>query len=97
MHNKEYQTIITEFTKNWDLERIAFIDMIIMEMAVAELIAFPSIPTKVSMNEYIEIAKFYSTENSNTFINGVLDRVFDKLLKDKVVVKNARGSINGKS
>jgi transcription antitermination protein NusB len=64
-----------------------------MQMALAEIIEFPSIPIKVSLNEYIEIAKDYSTSNSNTFINGILDNIVKYLKKENKIVKTGRGLI----
>jgi N utilization substance protein B len=78
LHQDEFTDEIDEKTPNWDTERIADLDMILIKMALTEFIYFPSIPTKVTINEYIEIAKDYSTTKSSYFINGVLD----KLLKD---------------
>lgn len=92
-HRDEYVEYIKSNTRNWDLERIAFMDILIMQMAIAELVAFPSIPTKVSLNEYLEISKFYSTSKSNVFINGVLDKVVLQLKDDKKVQKAGRGLI----
>lgn len=68
-------------------------DILIMQMAIAELVAFPSIPTKVSLNEYLEISKFYSTSKSNVFINGVLDKVMVQLKEEKKVQKAGRGLV----
>jgi len=73
VHREEYVEYIKQNTRNWDLDRIAFMDILIMQMAIAELIGFSTIPTKVTLNEYLEISKFYSTSKSNIFINGVLD------------------------
>ena len=67
--------VIDKFTKNWDVERIASMDILIMEMALTEILEFPSIPVKVTFNEYIEISKYYSTEQSSMFINGILDKI----------------------
>ncbi len=78
LHQQEFTGEIDEKTPNWDTERIADMDMILIKMALTEFLYFPSIPTKVTINEYIEIAKDYSTRKSSYFINGVLD----KLLKD---------------
>ena len=75
IHREEYMEYIKQNTRNWDLERIAFMDILIMQMALTELVVFPSIPTKVTLNEYLEISKYYSTSKSNVFINGVLDQV----------------------
>ena len=77
-HHLEFNEDIDQKTPNWDTERIADMDMILIKMALTEFLYFPSIPTKVTINEYIEIAKDYSTRKSSYFINGVLD----KLLKD---------------
>ena len=71
----ENMSIIEKFTSNWDVERIAFMDNIILAIATTELTSFASIPVKVTLDEYIEISKFYSTPGSSTFINGILDRV----------------------
>jgi len=68
-------------------------DILIMQMAIAELLNFPSIPTKVTLNEYLDIAKFYSTSKSNIFINGVLDKVVEQLRAEKKIVKSGRGLI----
>lgn len=93
MHREEYVEYIKQNTRNWDLDRIAFMDILIMQMAIAELVGFPSIPTKVTLNEYLEISKFYSTSKSNVFINGVLDKVVIQLKEEGKVVKMGRGLI----
>lgn len=85
--------VIEQFTRNWDIERIAFMDNIIMVTAMAELISFPSIPVKVTLDEYIEIAKYYSTASSSTFINGVLDKVVNTLTEEGRINKSGRGLI----
>ena len=84
---------IERFTRNWDVERIAFMDNLIMATAVAELTTFPSIPVKVTLDEYIEIAKYYSTTGSSTFINGVLDKVVASLTEEGKINKSGRGLI----
>ena len=84
---KEYRDIITKYAKNWESERIAFMDLIIMQAAIAELISFPSIPINVTLNEYIDIAKAYSTEKSASFINGILDPIVSMLRKEKKIMK----------
>lgn len=89
----EYLPVIKQFSKNWEVDRIAFLDILLMEMAIAEAIEFPSIPIKVTLNEYLEIAKFYSTTKSNVFLNGILDKVFLELKKSKKIVKTGRGLI----
>ncbi|HPM90725.1 MAG TPA: transcription antitermination factor NusB [Tenuifilaceae bacterium] len=85
--------LIEEYTQNWEVDRIASMDMLIMEMAITEVLEFPSIPVKVSLNEYIEIAKFYSTEQSGLFINGVLDKIITTLRQQKKFEKQGRGLI----
>jgi len=85
--NSEITQLIDNHTKNWELDRIAFIDILIMKMAIAEIIAFPTIPINVSLNEYIELAKEYSTEKSSNFVNGVLDSVVNQLKKDNKLIK----------
>jgi N utilization substance protein B len=79
--------MIDQNTKNWELERIAFMDIIIMEVALVELMEFPTIPVNVTLNEYIEIAKAYSTEKSGPFINGVLDNIVGQLKKENKLIK----------
>jgi len=92
--DKENETLIDELTKNWELDRIAKMDVILMKMAITEFQIFETIPTKVTLNEYIEISKFYSTPKSNGFINGVLDRAIDRLNKEGKIVKVGRGLTN---
>ena len=89
----EYNELIKTHSQNWEFDRIAIMDILIMRMALAEIIEFPSIPIKVSLNEYIEIAKDYSTSNSNTFINGILDNIVKYLKKENKIVKTGRGLI----
>jgi len=93
LHREEYVGYIKENTRNWDLDRIAFMDILIMQMAIAELVGFPSIPTKVTLNEYLDISKFYSTSKSNVFINGVLDKVVIQMKEERKIVKTGRGLI----
>ena len=91
INHVEYNALIKQHSQNWEFERIALMDVLIMQMALAEIIEFPSIPIKVSLNEYIDISKDYSTANSNTFINGILDNVVKELIAKKTVVKMGRG------
>lgn len=86
--------IIEPALKNWDAERVAVMDMILLKMALCELMTFPSIPTKVTLNEYVEISKLYSTDKSKDFINGILDRLMKKLEKEGKIVKEGRGLID---
>lgn len=92
--DNENEKLIDDFTKNWELDRIAKMDVILMKMAITELQIFNSIPTKVTLNEYIEISKFYSTPKSNGFINGVLDNVIARLEKEGKINKVGRGLKN---
>jgi N utilization substance protein B len=85
--SKEY----IDKTPNWDVERIAEIDTIILKMAICELLKFPSIPAKVTINEYLEIAKEYSTPKSSIFINGILDNLVKEFEKNDRLVKTGRG------
>lgn len=82
-----YREMIDLNTRNWELERIAFMDTLIMEVAISELMNFPSIPVNVTLNEYIEIAKSYSTDKSGTFINGVLDNIVNQLKEQNKLIK----------
>jgi transcription antitermination protein NusB len=94
LNHNEYRELIEKHLKNWDIDRIAFIDIVIMIMAIAEVIEFPSIPIKVTMNEYIELAKFYSTNKSNIFVNGILDKIFAELKEQNKIQKTGRGLID---
>ena len=80
-------------TPGWDAERIAQLDLIMMQMAVCEFMKFPSIPTKVTINEYLEISKDFSTPKSKVFINGVLDKLWRDLDKDGKINKSGRGLV----
>ena len=88
-----YQDYIEKFTANWDVERIVFMDNLIIGTAMAELTSFPSIPVKVTLDEYIEISKYYSTPGSSTFINGVLDKIVESLTAEGRIRKAGRGLI----
>jgi len=83
----DYRKMIFERTKNWDADRVAFLDTIIMQTALAEICNFPTIPVNVTINEYIEIAKSYSTAKSGIFINGLLDTIAKELVESKKVNK----------
>lgn len=93
MNHTENMAMIKQHTVNWDIERIAFIDNLILELALTEFLYFPSIPTKVTMNEYIELSKYYSTEKSRNFINGILDKSLKDLKKENKIRKAGRGLI----
>lgn len=87
----ENEALIHKFASNWELDRIAFMDILIISMAITEVTIFPGIPIKVTLNEYIEIAKEYSTEKSSIFINGVLDKIFAYLKQEGKFKKAGRG------
>lgn len=93
LNHEELREMIKNHSQNWDLDRIAFMDILIMQLAVTEFIYFPSIPTKVSLNEYIELSKFYSTDKSRNFINGILDKVLKDLKNTGQINKVGRGLI----
>jgi N utilization substance protein B len=84
-------TLIGEKTKNWEVDRIAVMDVILMQMAITELKNFPSIPVKVTLNEYIEISKTYSTPKSRQFINGILDKLVADFREKGLIQKSGRG------
>ena len=86
-NEKEYLDLINENTLNWELDRIAFMDILVMQVALAELCNFPTIPVNVTLNEYIEISKQYSTDKSGIFINGVLDKIVNQLKADNKLMK----------
>ena len=86
--------IIDELTKNWEIDRIAKMDIILLKMALTELKVLSSIPKKVTLNEYIEISKFYSTPKSQVFINGILDKAIPLLEERGELKKTGRGLMN---
>lgn len=92
--DKENLTLIDELTKNWELDRIAKMDILLLKMAITELQIFNNIPKKVTLNEYIEISKFYSTPKSSGFINGILDKAIVILESNSKIQKIGRGLIN---
>jgi transcription antitermination protein NusB len=96
LNHSDFRELINKYTQNWDFERIAFMDIIALMMAITEVIEFQSIPVKVTLNEYIEISKYYSTNKSSNFINGVLDKVVEHLQKENKFVKIGRGLANEK-
>ncbi len=88
-----YEAIIMNSVSNWDRERIVSTDLALMVQAITEAVTCKSIPVKVTINEYVEISKYYSTANSKTFINGILDRIFKKMMESGEIVKTGRGLI----
>ena len=89
----DHLAVLDKYTKNWESDRLAKMDIMIMNLAITEAKEFPSIPLKVTLNEYIEISKFYSTPKSNVFINGVLDKAFADLKEDGTIRKVGRGLV----
>lgn len=92
-NQKEHREIINHNIKNWDIDRLAYIDLIILQLAITELLLFSEIPVKVTINEYIEISKYYSTEKSSTFINGILDKMIKVFKDENKINKVGRGLI----
>lgn len=92
-NDAKYQEMIADRTKNWESERIALMDTILMKMAICELMNFPSIPVKVTINEYLDLSKDYSTPKSNSFINGILDKILGDLKRTDTLHKTGRGLI----
>jgi N utilization substance protein B len=92
-HSEEEEKNIQEKTENWELERIAFMDVLIMKMAITEFLYFPTIPVKASLNEYIELAKQYSTPKSSVFVNGILDKLLADYKKEGRLQKQGRGLV----
>ena len=91
-NDDELNSLIEKFTPDWENERIANLDLIIIKMCICEFMYFPSIPVRVSMNEYVEISKDYSSPESGKFINGVVNNILKDLNKKNLLEKNERGS-----
>ena len=92
-NSEEYKKIIIKFARNWDIERIAIMDQLFLKMAFAEILTMPELPIKVSMNEYIEIAKYYSTAKSKLFVNGLLDNFVKTYTSEGKIKKVGRGLV----
>ncbi|WP_430816818.1 transcription antitermination factor NusB [Carboxylicivirga sp. RSCT41] len=92
VNQKDNMNLIKKFTKNWDFDRVAYLDVVLMQVAIAEIVEFKNIPINVSLNEYIEIAKYYSTNKSGVFINGVLDKISEHLIEEKIINKPGKVS-----
>ncbi len=91
LNSEDYEKLIADKTQNWEVDRIALVDVILMKMAIAELVYFQSIPTKVTMNEYIDISKDFSTPKSKSFINGILDKILIEMKAEGKIRKIGRG------
>ena len=92
-YEEELTELISAKTQNWDADRLAVVDLLLMRMALCEVLHFPYIPVKVSINEYLEVAKLYSTPNSHGFINGVLDKINQELKQSNKLNKLGRGLV----
>ena len=90
---RKYMDLVVSNTSNWDPDRVVTTDLVLIVQGVAEAVRFPNIPLKVTINEYVEISKFYSTGNSKVFVNGLLDRILRKMADTGEVVKTGRGLI----
>ena len=93
LRSKECSELIDRNTTNWEVERIALMDILVMQLAITEIIEFPEIPVKVTLNEYIEIAKYYCTSKSSTFVNGILDKVVREMRDNGTFKKTGRGLV----
>ncbi len=93
LNHKENVDLISKHTKNWDIDRIAFMDVLLMEMAIVEATEINSVPLKVSLNEYIDLSKMFSTGRSSNFINGLLDKIFAELRRNNKIQKTGRGLV----
>ena len=88
---EKYSSMVAESVTNWEKERLFSTDVVLIVMGAAEAVTFPSIPVKVSINEYVEISKFYGTPKSRSFVNGLLDRIVQKLAEDGRINKSGKG------
>jgi N utilization substance protein B len=93
LNQKKCSELIDKNTTNWEVERIALMDILVMQLAVTEIFEFPEIPVKVTLNEYIEIAKYYCTSKSSTFVNGILDNIVKELRDQGLFNKSGRGLV----
>jgi transcription antitermination protein NusB len=93
MHQEKCSGLIDKNTTNWEVERIALMDILVMQLAITEILEFPEIPVKVTLNEYIEIAKYYCTSKSSTFVNGILDNIVKEIRDEGLFNKSGRGLV----
>jgi transcription antitermination protein NusB len=93
LNTKKCSELIDTNTTNWEVERIALMDILVMQLAITEILEFPEIPVKVTLNEYIEIAKYYCTSKSSTFVNGILDNIVKEIRKQGIFNKTGRGLV----
>jgi N utilization substance protein B len=97
LHSAKCSELIDKNTTNWEVDRIALMDILVMQLAITEIIEFPEIPVKVTLNEYIEIAKYYCTSKSSTFVNGILDNIIKEIREEGLFNKFGRGLIGEKT
>jgi transcription antitermination protein NusB len=97
LHSKKCSELIDKNTTNWEVDRIALMDILVMQLAITEILEFPEIPVKVTLNEYIEIAKYYCTSKSSTFVNGILDNIVKEIRDDGLFNKFGRGLVGESS
>jgi N utilization substance protein B len=97
VNSGSYSELIDKNTTNWEVERIALMDILVMQLAITEIIEFQEIPVKVTLNEYIEIAKYYCTSKSSTFVNGILDNIVKEIKEKGVFRKTGKGLIGEKT
>jgi len=93
LHSDKCSELIDKNTTNWEVERIALMDILVMQLAITEILEFPEIPVKVTLNEYIEIAKYYCTSKSSTFVNGILDNIVKEIREEGLFNKFGRGLV----
>jgi N utilization substance protein B len=93
IHSDRCSGLIDKNTTNWEVDRIALMDILVMRLAITEIIEFPEIPVKVTLNEYIEIAKYYCTSKSSTFVNGILDNIVKEIREEGLFNKSGRGLV----
>ena len=93
IHSEKCSELIDKNTTNWEVERIALMDILVMQLAITEVLEFPEIPVKVTLNEYIEIAKYYCTSKSSTFVNGILDNIVKEIREKGLFNKLGRGLV----
>lgn len=96
MHSEKCSGLIDKNTTNWEVDRIALMDILVMQLAITEILEFPEIPVKVTLNEYIEIAKYYCTSKSSTFVNGILDNIVKEIRQEGLLNKTGRGLVGEK-
>ena len=93
LNSKKCSELIDKNTTNWEVDRIALMDILVMQLAITEILEFPEIPVKVTLNEYIEIAKYYCTSKSSTFVNGILDNIVKEIRDEGLFNKFGRGLV----